>query len=65
LFATDTFAPAMAAPDGSVIVPDSVAPDTCAYALPAEKIATAKMTKTGSVAVMLREKNLCGMDLPS
>jgi len=61
----DTFAPAIAAPDGSVMVPDSVAPETCAYALPAEKIVMAKMANTENVAVILCEKILCGMDVLS
>jgi hypothetical protein len=52
----DTFAPAIDAPEGSVTVPESVAPVTCADAWLVERIAMAKMTNTGKVAVTLRKK---------
>src|ERR1700694_5752429 len=56
-----TRASAIAAPDGSVTVPDSVAPATCARAWLAERIA---MVKTTNTAMILCEKILCSMSVP-
>src|SRR5712672_1412297 len=54
-----TFAPAIAAPDGSVMVPDRFAPETCAWTLPAEKIVMAKMPNSEKAAEIF-----CNIGLP-
>ena len=61
LFRMDTFAPEIAAPEGSVMVPESVAPATWADAWLAKRKAMAKITITEKGAATLRRTMLRGM----
>src|SRR5205823_2310324 len=57
--------PGMTAPDASLMVPESAAPETCAQAWPGERTAMTKMTKTEKLAVNLFKEILCNIDVPS
>ena len=60
----ETMAPGMTAPDASLIVPESVAPATCALAASGERIVIAKMMKTENVVALLKG-TMCGMGVTS
>ena len=61
----ETMAPGMTAPDASLIVPERVAPATCAPAAPGERTVMAKMIKTENVVVMRFKGIVCGMGVTS
>src|SRR5438093_1765327 len=61
----ETMAPGITAPDASLMVPESVAPATCAQAAPGKRLVIAKMTKTEHVVVILFKGTMSSMDVPS
>jgi hypothetical protein len=58
VFVMVTFAPTIAAPEGSVIVPESVAPATWERALLAESMVTARRTDTQTVTFFSMETSV-------
>ena len=61
----ETMAPGMTAPDASLIVPESVAPATCAPAAPGERTVMERMITIENIVVILFKGTVCGIGVPS